>query len=1174
VSLVARVTAALDSGVDPDVFERCAVALMASVYRNVEPVEGGSDGGRDADIYGPVVGDPDSRGRILVTTGDMLDNLKSSHATWTKIRAGGETFRVDQLVLVTHAALSDAKRRNILKFCRENILPVPQIWTRDWLVEALRKDPEWRVELTGVQGRLEAVSPRAVAHSDQPALVGRRDELREFQAAVEAAGDTTLVGLPGVGKSRLVSELEGPVHVIEWRAREYLLDDLTAIEPAVVVLDDAHLHEDVLENVISVRVREQLSFKIIAVLWPGAEARIESLLTTPTRVRLDRLPRAELDELIRQLGVHGVRARQMVLDQSDGRPGWASVLSELVVDGDGESLTRGQYLLDEVASLTRAIAKTAALNDALACIAALGTATMEDIEAVAALSGVAYADLMAWLDATAQGGMVARTGDSWTVFPALQPLMVASWFFGERKTRRWSSMTTFFGADSRLDWTILEIADLVPGREALDLADEWFAQVQASDALDSGLLRLVERYGELSVEAADRASGLAQRVLATAREPETTIFGRDYDPIGDAATSVLRSAFRRTCSREAMRGLLDLATRDERPRHSHPDHPMRVIQELTQYLDPDMGPLSELRGRILGYALEWFDEQPREERWSVLAEVSRYVFDPHVEGTWTDPGNRRALTIARGLETAQAMSRLVDLWDKIDSRVRGESGTTLSHEAVSHLTELFSVWSSLPLGDPGSDGGTSEEHRTAAREGSERILGTLAQLAQRFPAVPIRVNRQLDLVKLWNKGPSGLEYLPVLDHRIARFAGVRDPEDDIEDWMAQRHREQDSLAVELAGLGAEEGVAEIQRLLSEVQVLAGHHDGHGFASLLAEHIADPRPWLRLAVGAGIRSIVGPLLTKARKSRFNVEDVVREALGRTDMRGTVLHSFVHETDDLDPLAESVLSSLREGDALFMDDLWTLETATPMLRALLVHPLKEARVVAAVAFGEGLKHGPMLPEDLRAEWRTALLVANPDELPQHSGWRLDQMLEHALETEPELCAEWLIAKAETSPNPYRIPRPGTSFAAIARSLPIEQKRRVCEALGAESLASSGLASALLGSDDGFAAGVLAEGVVDAGLVLRALSGHRDYTIERLAPVLLAAGVDPDVIADRTLWVRETIGSVAESIRGDLRFFAELSERRPELHEVCEAAAIRLQVELDDAAAKERMNRLDGW
>jgi len=101
MSLNSRIIGALDAGVDADTFERCAVALMMKKYENVVAVEGGSDGGRDADIYGPIAGDPDSRGRILVTTGDSLDNLKSSHRTWKGFWGSGEPFRVDQLVMVT-----------------------------------------------------------------------------------------------------------------------------------------------------------------------------------------------------------------------------------------------------------------------------------------------------------------------------------------------------------------------------------------------------------------------------------------------------------------------------------------------------------------------------------------------------------------------------------------------------------------------------------------------------------------------------------------------------------------------------------------------------------------------------------------------------------------------------------------------------------------------------------------------------------------------------------------------------------------------------------------------------------------------------------------------------------------------------------------------------------------
>lgn len=123
MNLNERITLKLDAGIDADVFERCAVALMANHCENVVGIEGGTDGGRDGDIIAPIADEPDSRGRTLVTTGDSLSNLKSSRRTWKKFWDAGETFRVDQLVMITSRSLSDTKRRNIETYVKPMASP-------------------------------------------------------------------------------------------------------------------------------------------------------------------------------------------------------------------------------------------------------------------------------------------------------------------------------------------------------------------------------------------------------------------------------------------------------------------------------------------------------------------------------------------------------------------------------------------------------------------------------------------------------------------------------------------------------------------------------------------------------------------------------------------------------------------------------------------------------------------------------------------------------------------------------------------------------------------------------------------------------------------------------------------------------------------------------------------
>lgn len=1175
MSLNSRIIAALDARVDPDTFERCAVAFMMKKYKNVVAVEGGSDGGRDADIYGPIAGDPDSRGRILVTTGDSLDNLKSSHKTWQGFWKAREPFRVDQIVMVTSNQLSDTKRRNILSYCREQTLPTPTFYTRQWLVEELRKDSDWRTELTGVRGRLEAVATRPSEAPKGPRLVGRQDDLGHLRAAVAQAHnkDALLVGLPGVGKTRLLAELAEEVHYVEPLAREYLTDDLVETDPKVVVLDDAHRHLALLEELVRIRSREQLGFGILAAAWPGSERKVDALLTDPTPVGLDRLARPDLDDVIQQLGVHGVWARTVVLDQSDGRPGWAVLLSRLVVDGDGEGLSTGQPLLDQVSSLAHSISGSAALAEALACVAALGAASLYDLEHIAALTGVRYSDLIDWLEATAQGGLVERTGEHWTVLRPLQTLIVASTFFGERKRRQWATFSARFQPDRRLDRTILEVASTAPTTEVRQMADDWFSHA-ATEAIDADGLALVTLYGRIGEHEADNAAALARRVLADPREVQTLHGEITYDPIGRAAEGVLRAAFRRTCSREATRGLLELAIYDDRPRHQYPDHPMRVIQEMAQYLDPDTGPVDVLRERILTHALAWFDEAPSIERWRVLAELARYVFDPGVEGNWTDPGSHRRFTMARGLMTGSSMAPLLDMWQEIDTRVRGEDGALLTHSAVAELCGIFRRWSSLTVHD-GDDGvESSATHNAVTLEGARVVMATLAALSDRFPGVPIAVNRQLGLVAIWNGGTSALPDLPIPDSRLARFAGVDEPDDDIEAWIEQRKRERTSLALELAGLGAKEGVAEYQRLLKEAQLLEGNHDGDLLAGNLAAQVSDADAWLCIAVTERVHGLVGPMLSRARNLSLDVTEQALAALDVPELRTSVLRVILQEEGELDSLARSVVNGLVEGDAARVGQRLVHHSVTPILRELLAHPLPEVRTLAAVTFNEGLDHGPSLPDDLRPAWRAALSGADPNHVSDYAGRRLQKMLKHAVESDPDLCADWFIANAATLGTTSRARRGVGSLSGVLRNLPREHKRRVCTSLSKDDLLASGFASEFLATDETLADELLQDGAVDVDTLLGAMSGLRDYTVERLAPPLLRAGVSSTRIADRALSSRHWTGSEAAAIRNDLQFFSALGEKRPELAGVCTAAVSQLEHELNRATAEERQERLLGW
>jgi hypothetical protein len=519
------------------------------------------------------------------------------------------------------------------------------------------------------------------------------------------------------------------------------------------------------------------------------------------------------------------------------------------------------------------------------------------------------------------------------------------------------------------------------------------------------------------------------------------------------------------------------------------------------------------------------------------------------------------------------MTSLIVLWSEVDSRVRGHLAA-ITPRGAAQLCEVFEAWSRLAAGVSNA-GSTTAEHKVVALEGAALVLGTLKVLAEHLPALPIRVNRQLALASIWNGGSISLEELPIHDDRLARFAGVREPDDDIDVWMAERQDQQASLAREFDELAAVEGVAQFRRLVTECSLLEGNHEGYQFAGLLAVNLSDPYSWLEAAIEACVPALVGPIVARTRADGTEIDDLVRSALGMAELRPTVVRAIIQEEGELDSLAHSVIESLTDDDVPSIADLWTHESVTPTLRELLVHPRAAVRSVAAVSFEFGPRgRGPALPDELKPAWRTAIVEAFPGQLPQHSQWRLSEMLKHAITTDPELCADWFIANALTTGRSLRRGRLVDAPAEVLRALPQHEKRRIVTTLGTEALLSSGFAGDVLGSDAELAKDLLAEGIVDGPALLRSMSGERDHTVEALAPALVVAQVPAQRIVAAALSSGSWNGTESVEIVKDLEFFAKLSERRPELTEVCALAAERLGEQLEAARSREEQERRRGW
>jgi hypothetical protein len=242
---------------------------------------------------------------------------------------------VEGVVVTSSQPLSAQARRKLEDIATKHGVRVAGIYDRTWLANALYRDSAWRERLTGVTGEPPVLVHRPLDLADRTwgmlDLVGRRQELDDLR---NGEGDVVLVGTPGSGKSRLLAELDGAMFVERQHDPARLADDLRTFAPRLVVIDDAPLKDgSVVRDLRLIRHEERGTFRIVLAGWPSSVEQLQSALPRARVMTLDELEREQVGQLLRQAGITRDVLVREILDQAEGRPGWAVTLVELVERG-------------------------------------------------------------------------------------------------------------------------------------------------------------------------------------------------------------------------------------------------------------------------------------------------------------------------------------------------------------------------------------------------------------------------------------------------------------------------------------------------------------------------------------------------------------------------------------------------------------------------------------------------------------------------------------------------------------------------------------------------------------------------------------------------------------------------------------------------------------------------
>lgn len=1182
MDLVAQVLRALDERqINPVEFERCSCALLQARYPGLSAVEGGHDFGRDGDIYFPFgEEDTSSRGRLLATTGDPVANLRTGLR-----RMREQDIQVDLVVVACLQPVNATQRAHLHRLCEEQGLQPPHIYGRDWLVTHLVREPDWRYRLLGVRGDLGALLPRPLAmlerETPEPsALVGRDAERSLVQSIINASTDVVLAGVPGVGKTRLTCELDRDVLFLQSVQAGNVVDELVHHRPAAVVVDDAHSELAGLEALRQARVQEQLTFSIIATTWPDGASEVAAHLPRAEIVSVERLERPAMDTVVRSVGITGHRARELILRQAEGRPGWALALCEVLVSGNTHELVTGAAHLANAERFLRRATESETALDTLACVAALTDVNPEITHRLAALVGIPPASLAGTLNRHAQNGLLERGSQGWSLQPALRPPLVARWFFAEPASRPWSTIVAAFPDCAKALRSSVIKAARVGSLSARRAADLWAQSLGDPANWDATSFALLAEYATLDEPAARVAIDHARSVLATERAPQQ-IMGFTIDPVGRAVKKLITQVARQWLLPDAVSALLDLAEHDTRPRAQNPDHPLRVLGDLARLIDPDFGTAIPIRERILDCTLSWLAEQPGRGRWVTATELLAAIFSPEVSGHWSEPGTPNTITISYGYESAANLQRLLELWPRVDQTLvddRRSSRPTCPPEALALLVDLGGEWQHVGAGIGFGADNVSDEQREVGRTGARQILETLRPAVQTVAGLALRAQRIVDNAQLVDSADDPVQPFD-LDIDLLDLVGGEIAGDDIEAELRERNRRIDAVAERVASLGSVEGTARFGELVRQAHLAGNAGGGHAetVAMRMRPHMVDPVSWYRAADDQHEPT----LLREALAALLNREpaELPDEALTRhlqdPKLRPGIV-TAVLSRNDVDNVTTQVIADLTAADVWLLDGFAGLRAPSEVLHHLMRHPDRAIAGAAALSFSIGQHFGPALPDEWQVDWATAIRNLRVDELRYESRWRAERLLGYLAASDPDLFEQWLAQRLDDMSDSFVRPVEPYGFGHDLPDLPRPHRERLVRRYVGLPKARIGqsLLTDLIGTDSGLAEQLLDDQVINTEHLLEAIVGQRNGVLEQLAPVLLKHHVDPDYIAAHAGFpTGARFGPESSMHREMLEYFMSLGERVPALLPVAQAGCRQQMTLLQNAERQEREERIRG-
>ncbi len=707
------------------------------------------------------------------------------------------------------------------------------------------------------------------------------DRIDTFSKIINEDDDLLLVGRPGIGKTFILQKMaenkDLNAYFIEENSKYNLTRAIKLIKPDIIFIDDAHRAINLIEKVFQIRTLSGENFRIIVTSWPieNLSRVIKAGFYDETKIiNLQPFTKDELAELITKIIEYKNLIRQyaweqLIIDYSNGLPGLAVTLLDTCIKTGGKEVLEGTSILTFLADIsleTRSSIEWIKTKKILACLSLYGKSGAK-ISQLSNTIGLPTIEINTILESFNYSGIIHHEWGITKVRPrALRAALVKEEFLA-----KYDQNQDLLNKISNSSESPNDIIDVI--LDAIRFGGSIPVNYLYSLMSRATVNDLWERFYYYFPD------NIEQGIIDFPNTREASIKpGLSHIP------------------QEILPHLLEIASNDNRPTKSNPDHVLRKLERWL-YIDSQNSNTISKR-KIIVESLRSYTESNGDPR--TIINVICIVMSPKYNVTEIPPGSGNKVEFGTGIFSIDILDSFQEFWGEVYSLL-----SSLPDEFIIDFINFLYEWVQPSI----SVNSLSSDFVENMRNIAEYFIRDIAQLIKDHPALIRRLERFQSFYEkdLGIKCDIPQEKIDIYEILFPKH----------QQYLQRNNKKKDNsienLANEYIDKGMEITIEDMSWAKNEAYIIKNPWPDllPNFFSCIANKISNPLDWYQQMISNNLSNYISPFLQQAVLTYSNGwENILIELLDNNEMMPIALQIILGLEDPPKELLNLALDKVND------------------------------------------------------------------------------------------------------------------------------------------------------------------------------------------------------------------------------------------------------------------------